>query len=88
MVTARRASRRYRLATEPNAVDGVAALKVTTLETVGSIKMVSSTIGKISEIATAISAAIEQQGVAGLQGRAIACRPLNVRRLGSLTPAR
>jgi len=50
MMTGRRASRRYRLATESNAVDGVGALKVTTQEAVGSIKMISSTIGKISEI--------------------------------------
>jgi len=64
MMTGRRASRRYRLATESNAVDGVGALKVTTQEAVGSIKMISSTIGKISEITTAISAAIEQQGAA------------------------
>jgi len=64
MMTGRRASRRYRLATESNAVDGVGALKVTTQEAVGSIKMISSTIGKISEITIAISAAIEQQGAA------------------------
>jgi hypothetical protein len=40
------------LATESNAVDGVGALKARTQEAVGSIKMISSTIRKISEITT------------------------------------
>ena len=42
----------------------IAGMQTATQEAVGSIKMISSTIGKISEIASAISAAIEQQGAA------------------------
>ena len=42
----------------------IAGMQTATQEAVGSIKMISSTIGKISEITTAISAAIEQQGAA------------------------
>ena len=42
----------------------IAGMQTATLEAVGSIKMISSTIGKISEITTAISAAIEEQGAA------------------------
>jgi methyl-accepting chemotaxis protein len=40
----------------------IAGMQTATQEAVGSIKMISSTIGKISEITGAISAAIEQQG--------------------------
>jgi methyl-accepting chemotaxis protein len=42
----------------------IAGMQTATQEAVGSIKMISSTIGKISEITTAISSAIEQQGAA------------------------
>ena len=42
----------------------IAGMQTATQEAVGSIKMISSTIGKISEITSAISAAIEQQGAA------------------------
>jgi methyl-accepting chemotaxis protein len=42
----------------------IAGMQTATQEAVGSIKMISSTIGKISEITTAISSAIEQQGTA------------------------
>jgi methyl-accepting chemotaxis protein len=42
----------------------IAGMQTATQEAVGSIKMISSTIGKISEITRAISAAIEQQGAA------------------------
>src|SRR5260370_23950563 len=42
----------------------IACVQTATQEAVGSIKMISSTIGKISEITTAISAAIEEQGAA------------------------
>src|SRR5215213_8925951 len=42
----------------------IAAIQSATQEAVGSIKMISSTIGKISDIASAISAAIEEQGAA------------------------
>ncbi len=42
----------------------IAGMQTATQEAVGSIKMISSTIGKISEITTAISAAIEEQGAA------------------------
>jgi methyl-accepting chemotaxis protein len=42
----------------------IAGMQTATQEAVGSIKMISSTIGKISEIASAISAAIEEQGAA------------------------
>jgi methyl-accepting chemotaxis protein len=42
----------------------IAGMQTATQEAVGSIKMISSTIGKISEITTAISAAIEEQGSA------------------------
>src|SRR5436190_206847 len=42
----------------------IAGMQTATQEAVGSIKMISSAIGKISEIASAISAAIEQQGAA------------------------
>ncbi|HEX3117425.1 MAG TPA: globin-coupled sensor protein [Bradyrhizobium sp.] len=42
----------------------IAGMQTATLEAVGSIKMISSTIGKISEITSAIAAAIEEQGAA------------------------
>src|SRR6476661_3178521 len=42
----------------------IAGMQTATEEAVGSIKMISSTIGKISEITSAISAAIEEQGAA------------------------
>ena len=42
----------------------IAGMQTATQEAVGSIKMISSTIGKISGITSAISAAIEQQGAA------------------------
>ena len=42
----------------------IAGMQTATQEAVGSIKMISSTIGKISEISSAISAAIEEQGAA------------------------
>ncbi|HET6839922.1 MAG TPA: globin-coupled sensor protein [Bradyrhizobium sp.] len=42
----------------------IAGMQTATQEAVGSIKMISSTIGKISEISNAISAAIEEQGAA------------------------
>jgi ABC-type transporter Mla subunit MlaD len=42
----------------------IAGMQTATQEAVGSIKMISSTIGQISEITTAISAAIEEQGAA------------------------
>ena len=42
----------------------IAGMQTATREAVGSIKMISSTIGKISEITSAISAAIEEQGAA------------------------
>jgi methyl-accepting chemotaxis protein len=42
----------------------IAGIQTATQEAVGSIKMISSTIGKISEITSAISAAIEEQGAA------------------------
>jgi methyl-accepting chemotaxis protein len=42
----------------------IAGMQTATQEAVGSIKMISSTIGKISEITRAISGAIEQQGAA------------------------
>ena len=42
----------------------IAGMQTATQEAVGSIKMISSTIGKISEITGAISAAIEEQGAA------------------------
>jgi hypothetical protein len=42
----------------------IAGMQTATQEAVGSIKMISSTIGKISEITTAISSAIEEQGAA------------------------
>ncbi len=42
----------------------IAGMQTATQEAVGSIKMISSTIGKISEITRAISAAIEEQGAA------------------------
>ena len=42
----------------------IAGMQTATREAVGSIKMISSTIGKISEISSAISAAIEEQGAA------------------------
>jgi methyl-accepting chemotaxis protein len=42
----------------------IAGMQTATQEAVGSIKLISSTIGKISEITSAISAAIEEQGAA------------------------
>jgi methyl-accepting chemotaxis protein len=42
----------------------IAGMQAATREAVGSIKMISSTIGQISEITSAISAAIEEQGAA------------------------
>src|SRR3954468_21109346 len=42
----------------------IAGMQTATQEAVGSIKMISSTIGKISDIASAISAAVEEQGAA------------------------
>jgi methyl-accepting chemotaxis protein len=42
----------------------IAGMQTATQEAVGSIKIISSTIGKISEISSAISAAIEEQGAA------------------------
>jgi methyl-accepting chemotaxis protein len=42
----------------------IAGMQTATQEAVGSIKMISLTIGKISEITSAISAAIEEQGAA------------------------
>jgi methyl-accepting chemotaxis protein len=42
----------------------IAGMQTATQEAVGSIKMISSTIGKISEISSAISSAIEEQGAA------------------------
>ena len=45
----------------------IAGMQTATEEAVGSIKMIGSTIGKISEIAGAISSAIEQQGTATQQ---------------------
>ena len=42
----------------------IAGMQTATQEAVGSIKIISSTIGKISEITGAISAAIEEQGAA------------------------
>jgi len=42
----------------------IAGMQTATQEAVGSIKMISSTIGKISEITSTISSAIEQQGAA------------------------
>jgi methyl-accepting chemotaxis protein len=42
----------------------IVGMQTATQEAVGSIKMISSTIGKISEITSAISAAIEEQGAA------------------------
>jgi methyl-accepting chemotaxis protein len=42
----------------------IAGMQTATAEAVGSIKTISSTIGKISEITGAISAAIEEQGAA------------------------
>jgi len=45
----------------------IAGMQTATEEAVGSIKMIGSTIGKISEIAGAISSAIEQQGAATQQ---------------------
>jgi methyl-accepting chemotaxis protein len=42
----------------------IAGMQTATQEAVGSIKMISSTIGKISEITNAISASIEEQGAA------------------------
>src|SRR5882757_8733495 len=42
----------------------IAGMQTATQEAVGSIKMISSTIGKISEITSEISAAIEEQGAA------------------------
>ena len=42
----------------------IAGMQTATQEAVGSIKMISSTIGKISEISNAISAAVEEQGAA------------------------
>ena len=42
----------------------IAGMQTATQEAVGSIKMICSTIGKISEITSAISAAIEEQGAA------------------------
>src|SRR5664279_4230982 len=45
----------------------IAGMQTATEEAVGSIKMIGATIGKISEIAGAISSAIEQQGTATQQ---------------------
>ena len=45
-------------------VEPALGVQTATQEAVGSIKMISSTIGKISEITSAISAAIEEQGAA------------------------
>jgi methyl-accepting chemotaxis protein len=42
----------------------IAGMQTATQEAVGSLKMISSTIGKISEITSAISSAIEEQGAA------------------------
>jgi methyl-accepting chemotaxis protein len=42
----------------------IAGMQTATQEAVGSLKLISSTIGKISEITSAISAAIEEQGAA------------------------
>jgi methyl-accepting chemotaxis protein len=42
----------------------IAGMQTATQEAVGSIKMISTTIGKISEISNAIAAAIEEQGAA------------------------
>jgi len=42
----------------------IAGMQSATQEAVGSIKMISATIGQISEITTTISSAIEQQGAA------------------------
>jgi methyl-accepting chemotaxis protein len=42
----------------------IAGMQTATQEAVGSIKMISSTIGQISEISSAISSAIEEQGAA------------------------
>jgi methyl-accepting chemotaxis protein len=42
----------------------IAGMQTATQEAVSSIKMISSTIGKISEITSAISAAVEEQGAA------------------------
>jgi methyl-accepting chemotaxis protein len=42
----------------------IAGMQTATQEAVGSIRMISATIGQISEITTAISAAIEEQGAA------------------------
>jgi methyl-accepting chemotaxis protein len=42
----------------------IAGMQTATQEAVGSLKMISSTIGQISEITSAISAAIEEQGAA------------------------
>ncbi|HYI30654.1 MAG TPA: globin-coupled sensor protein [Bradyrhizobium sp.] len=42
----------------------IAGMQTATQEAVGSIKMISSTIGKISEITSVISSAIEEQGAA------------------------
>jgi methyl-accepting chemotaxis protein len=42
----------------------IAGMQTATQEAVGSIKMISSPIGKISEITSAISSAIEEQGAA------------------------
>jgi methyl-accepting chemotaxis protein len=42
----------------------IAGMQTATQEAVGSIKMISATIGKISEITGAISSAIEEQGAA------------------------
>jgi methyl-accepting chemotaxis protein len=42
----------------------IAGMQTATQEAVGSLKMISSTIGKISEITSAISEAIEEQGAA------------------------
>jgi methyl-accepting chemotaxis protein len=42
----------------------IAGMQTATQEAVGSLKMISSTIGKISEITSAISAAVEEQGAA------------------------
>jgi methyl-accepting chemotaxis protein len=42
----------------------IAGMRTATQEAVGSLKMISATIGKISEITGAISSAIEEQGAA------------------------
>jgi len=65
----------------------IAGMQAATQEAVGSIKMISSTIGKISEITSAISAVIEEQGAATQEIPAISSVPLQApRKSPALSP--